>query len=183
MITEFHLIASDNIDLTVDLTKDLSNGDVLGGYDMKTKINYSTAGTKGIKWFTQEKEHTIYSEGMRIHGMVTPDCKKVVAIYPPDHPEFPSPNNAVVYNEDGTVHLTLTCPVPLSELIRKSARYVSARARQQTKLYIAGAVWKRNEQGEVVMAINIEFDEEYYETRELNYATGEFGACLSSGKR
>ena len=98
MITEFHLIASNDIDLTVDVTKDLSNTDVLGGYDMKTKINYSTASTKGIKWLAQEKEHTIYSE-------------------------------------------------------------------------------------EVVIAINIEFDDEYYEAWELNYATGEFGACLSSGKR
>jgi hypothetical protein len=180
MITEFHLIASNDIDLAVDITKDLSNTDVLGGYDMKTKINYSTASTKGIKWLAQEKEYTIYSEGMRIHGMVTPDLKKVVAIYPPDHPEFSSPN-AVVYNEDGTVHLTLACPEPISGLIKKSARYL--RSRQQAKLYIFGAVWKRNEQGEVVMAINIEFDDEYYETRALNYATGEFGACLSSGRR
>jgi hypothetical protein len=181
MITEFHLIASNNIDLTVDITKDLSNRDVLGGYDMKTKINYSTANSKGIKWLAQGNEHTIYSEGMRIHGMVTPDLKKVVAIYPPDNSEFPSPNNALVYNEDGTVHLTLACPEPISGLIKKSARYL--RFRQQAKLYIVGAVWKRNEQGDVVMAINIEFDGEYYETRELNYATGEFGACLSSGKR
>ncbi|OQP48079.1 hypothetical protein A4H97_30055 [Niastella yeongjuensis] len=180
MITAFHLIASNNIDLTVDLTNDLSNRDVLEGYDMKTKINYSTASTKGIKWLAQGKEHLIYSAGMRIHGMVTPDFKKVVVIYPPGHPEFPSPHNAVVYNENGTVHLILACPEPISELIKKSTRYL--RYRQQTKLYIVGAVWKRNEQGDVVMAVNIEFDDEYYETRELNYATGAFGACLSSGK-
>jgi hypothetical protein len=181
VITEFHLIASNDIDLTVDITKDLRNRDVLGGYDMKTKINYSTASAKGIKWVADEQASTIYSEGMRIHGMVTPDLKKVVVIYPPDHPVFPSPNNAVVYNEDGTVHLTLACPEPISELIKKNARYL--RSRQQAKLYIVGAVWKRNEQEDVVMAINIEFDDEYYEARELNYATGEFGACLSSGKR
>jgi hypothetical protein len=49
MITEFHLIASNDIDLTVDITKNLSNTDVLGENDMKTKINYSTARAKGIK--------------------------------------------------------------------------------------------------------------------------------------
>jgi len=70
MITAFHLIALDNIDLTLDITKNLTLTDGLEKYDMQTKIKYSTADTKGIKWIANELEYTIYSEGMRIHEMV-----------------------------------------------------------------------------------------------------------------
>ena len=180
MITAFHHIASGNFDLKVNLTKALASTTAQGldDYDTKTKIKFGSATSKGVKWIVDGKEkYEIYSEGMTITGMVTPDFKKVVIVYPPEHPAFPSPNNAVIYNEDGTVYMPLTCPEPISDLITESTMYMEYR--HQATLHFVGTYWKKNEKGDIVQVIAIEFDE-MFEMRALNYNTGEFGDCLDT---
>ena len=113
--------------------------------------------------------------------MVTPDLKKIVIVYPPEHPEFPSPNNAAIYNEDGSLYLKLTCPDPVSELGRERKRHMNFEG--PLRLFFSDAVWRKNEKDELVQVINIGFDFEYYETRELNFVTGEFGNSLGSWKQ
>jgi hypothetical protein len=43
--------------------------------------------------------------------------------------------------------------------------------------------WQYNNSGEVVACISIAYNRDWHEDRELNTETGEFGACLSSGRR
>jgi hypothetical protein len=183
MITAFHFIASDNIDLKLDLDVKRANprGEGLANYGMDKKVKYLSAKSRGVKWIADGKEYIIYTEGFKISGMVTPDLAKLVIVYPPEHPEFPSPNNAAIYNEDGSLYKTLTCPNPISELGKERKRHMNYES--PLRLFFADAVWRNNEAGDLVQVINIGFDIEYFETRELNIVTGEFGNSLGSWRQ
>lgn len=99
-------------------------------------------------------------------------------LLPYDHPEFNSPSNAVIYNEDKSIYMRLALPIPVSEQRNGRGGYVNDSA--FVGLYIGGVVWGRNEDGEMGMALNLVFDKDYCETRALNYITGEVGECLGS---
>lgn len=182
MITGFHYITDNDIELVLDLSKDYSSGiDMLEGVNHPTRTKYFTALSKGIKWLVGEKEYTLIDAGMNITGFVTPDHTMMVVVYPYDHPQYSSPGNAVIYNEDGTVYKQLSCPKPVSVLAK--GKNIVMDARGSMLLFFGGVVWDRNQKNEVVMAVNIGFELEYYERRELNYITGEYGACLRSWRQ
>ncbi|SFW85885.1 hypothetical protein [Chitinophaga sancti] len=171
MITAYHIIASENIDFPVDLTMDFSKG--MPEMEQAERFKYFNSHSKGIKWYTGEDEHIIYEEGQNIHGLITPDFKKFVAVYQYNHPEFNSPSNVVIYNEDKTIHMRvpLVCPVSAKNIESDSAF---------EGLYIGGVVWKRNQLGEIITALNLIFNREYVETRVFDYITGEIGACIGT---
>jgi hypothetical protein len=183
MITAFHYITDNNVDLKLDLTRDFSarGVDLLLGIDNDTRMQFISARSRGIKWLAGEKEYRMYEEGRNLNGIMTPDFNKVVIVYPYDHPQFPSPGNAVIYNEDGSVYKQLTCPKPISELGKN--RKINTNAKGSLNLFFGGVVWDRNERGDIVPAMNIGFDMEYFERRELDYITGEYGACLNSWRQ
>lgn len=176
MITAYHWIASDNIDLPIDITLDFSQG--MPDVEKEQRFKYYNALSKGIKWYTAEKEYTAYEEGQRIYGIMTPDFKKMVVVYPYDHPEFNSPGNAVIFDEDKGIYKRLSLPQPISDLSKGRGGYVNDRAFEG--LYFGGVRWVRDEHGEIGMAVALVFDREYCEMRTLNYITGEIGACLGA---
>lgn len=177
MITALHLIASDNVDIRLDFLSLAERGG-MSGLNREVK-KYMYAKTRGIKWIADNKEYMIYQEGVKIYGIVTPDQEKLVIVYPAEHAQYSAPGNAVIHHADGSIFRLLTCPEPISELGRQRKRYMNYTG--PFRLYFGGAIWKRNTNSDILLAMNIGFDLEYFETRELNYITGEFGSCLNSG--
>jgi hypothetical protein len=175
MITAYHRIAGDNFDLPVDLTLDFSQGvEGIREMDHDERIRYYNTHPKGIKWYVGEEEYIICEEGQTIHGMITPDFTKVVVVYPYNHPVFNSPSNAVIYNEDGSIHTRLPLPMPVAE----KSKWSDSGAFEG--LYIGGVIWVRDEDGQIGMAVNLVYDREYGERRVLDYKTGEIGRSIGS---
>jgi len=134
--------------------------------------------TKGIRWTSDGREILIFEEGNRIFGLPTPDGKRVVVIYPSDHRTYPAPENAVVYNADGSVHLRLKMPRLVSSVAQEHERFV----RKQGGIfncYFDGVLWTKNSEGKGVIAVKICFHWEWIEERQLEHETGEFGECLA----
>ncbi|RFM35150.1 hypothetical protein [Chitinophaga silvisoli] len=173
MITAYHMIASGNIDIPIDITQDFSTGINMPEMEQTAKFKYFNAHSNGLKWYSGKHEYIIYEEGRHIHGIMTPDFKKVVVIYPYDHPVFNSPGNAVIYNEDKSIYMIPPLPSPTSSKNIKSNNAFEG-------LYIGGVVWVRDKNGGMGMALNLIYNREYAEKRLFNYLTGEIGDCIDT---
>jgi len=137
--------------------------------------------TVGIKWKYRDSEVYLFEQEQNIIGCPTPDLRKVVAIYPIKHPVYRAPYNAVIYNADGSIHLQLKPPKLVSELAKKHG--VTADTINPVYLYFENVQWAKDSYDEIVCSVTIGFGWEWREGRVLNPETGEFGECLSSGRR
>jgi hypothetical protein len=143
---------------------------------------YVNNARKGLRWDFAEKEINFFEETSNLFGLPTPDLKRVVIIYPYDHAVYPSPGNAVVYNEDGSIHLQLKIPELISPIAmeRKLRR---GNYDVQKDASFRSVHWRKDVDGNLITVLSINFDWEWWESRVLNPDTGEFGECISSGRR
>ena len=136
---------------------------------------------QGLRWDFLGKEVRLFEKSISLFGLPTPNLQRVIVIYPYDHPVYPEPGNGVIYNADGSIHLQLKVPKLISPLAKQRAPFMNYEA--PLKLYFDRVRWAKNGKGEVITAVQIGFDRDWLEERELNTETGEFGECLSSGLR
>jgi len=134
-----------------------------------------------LKWDFLQKEIVLFENSIDIFGLPTPDMHRVVVIYPYDHSVYPSPGNALIYNANGSIHLQLKVPKPISELAKPQERFINYG--DPMSLHFDNVDWRKNSKGEIIIAIRIGFARDWFEDRELNPETGEFGECLTSGLR
>lgn len=137
--------------------------------------------TQGLRWDCFGKEVRIFEPSVSLFGLPTPDARRVFVIYPYDHHTYSSPGNAVVYNADGSIDRRLMAPKPISTVAKQRERFMDYDA--PFNLYFDTVRWATNDNGEVVMAVQIAFDRDWLEEREWNPVTGHFGECRSSGRR
>lgn len=113
----------------------------------------------------------------------TVDNLHVVAIYPLEDIEFPSPHNAVIYNADGSLHKVLTPPKLISQLaINRLGKDNPPQPYAPDSIYFERVRWDKNSQGELVTSVWIGYDREWHENRVLDPETGEFGESIGSGR-
>ena len=84
-------------------------------------------------------------------------------------------------NGDGTVYKQLKAPALVSDTAKQRARYMTYNS--PFKLFFDNASWEKDSMGKTVMAMRLGFDMDWLEKRVLNYETGQFGECLTSGRR
>jgi hypothetical protein len=180
MIENFRLITTNENLIRPNITPNESDSlfEFVSDEEYKEYINNVT---QGVRWDFSRKEIKLFEKGISIFGTPTPDMQKVVAIYPYDHTVYPSPINALIYNADGSIYKRLRVPKLVSDLARQRERFMNYEA--PLKLYFDWVRWARNTKGNIVVAVRIGFDRDWLEERELNFETGEFGECLSSGRR
>lgn len=132
----------------------------------------------GIKWVYEDKEIVLINNDV-IFGCPSIDMQYVIAIYSGDQAEFTPPNNAVIYNADGSIHKVLSVPLLISDAAKNQGWY---KRQPDTTIGFTGVDWKTNSKGEKVVVIEI--SDHYYrimkEFRVLNPETGEFGECIGS---
>lgn len=136
---------------------------------------------QGLRWDFSSKEIKLFEQSVSLFGIPTPDFQRVVVVYPYDHQRFPSPGNAVIYHANGSIERRLSVPGLVSTLAKERERFMNYEA--PWKMYFDNVRWARNSGGEVITAVQIGFDRDWLEERELDPETGEFGECLSSGRR
>lgn len=180
MIENFYLVSATRKLLLPNITANYSDSlfEFVTDEEYKEYINNNP---QGLKWDYEGKEIELFERSFSLFGLPTPNLKQVVVVYPYDHPVYPEPGNAVIYNADGSIHLKLKVPKLISPLAKQRERFMNYEA--PLKFYFDRVRWAKNSNGEVIIAMQIGFDRDWLEERELNPENGEFGECLSYSRR
>ncbi|AYN68141.1 hypothetical protein D1013_12535 [Euzebyella marina] len=129
------------------------------------------------------------SSSENVTGYPSVDQQKIVSIYHGVNSKFTSPNNAVIYNLDGSIHRVIEVPVLLSEnMIRriklnKDSNPPIESAEYEGGLHFGGFDWGKDDNGNLINRIEIIYDRDWIEWREINAETGEITKLLGSGRR
>ena len=180
IIENFNLVSAKGNLLRPNITANLSDSlfEFVTDEEYKEYINNNA---RGLRWEYAGQEIRLFEKPYGLFGLPTPNLKRVVVIYPHDHPIFGEPGNAIIYNADGSIHLQLKVPKLISTLARQRERFMNYEA--PLKFYFDRVRWAKNSKKEIITAVQIGFDRDWLEERELNPETGEFGECLSSSRR
>jgi hypothetical protein len=151
------------------------------------KIYDSISGeVKGVKWKYGNNEVLLFSQNLV--NMVYPsiDLQYVVVIYLSPGSEFKAPKNAVVYSANGNLFSVLTPPPFQSRLILENLKNNGddnppSNLKYEGALFFDHVSWQKNND-EIVTAIRVIYDREWYETVVFHPETGKFGECLDSGR-
>ncbi|MFN6087996.1 MAG: hypothetical protein ACK47E_04540 [Cyclobacteriaceae bacterium] len=141
----------------------------------------------GISWEHNGSKIVLKDSSGSIKGFPSTDLNFIITIHHGSESKYQPPNNAVIYNLDGTVYKVLDMPELLSPIITKRLKYLSLPnppikwSTNEGGLKFDGFMWKRNKSGELVDAISILFDREIWESRILNVKLGKIGECLDYG--
>jgi hypothetical protein len=140
-----------------------------------------------IRWKYEGKEVSIKAEKNISIVYPSADLHYLVIIYYQEGQPYAAPANAVIYRGDGTIHKVLSPPPFKSSLLIEKLAFRKLpnpplNLGYEGALWFNHVCWRKNEKGELVTVIEIGFDREWMEYRELNPETGEFGECLSSSR-
>ncbi|MFY8035687.1 MAG: hypothetical protein ACOVMQ_00900 [Cyclobacteriaceae bacterium] len=141
---------------------------------------------KGVKWKYNNNEVLLLSQN-RIN-MVYPsvNLQFVIVIYFSRSSEYKAPNNAVIFSANGNL-LSILNPPPFQStfLLQKlrSNRHDNPPLdlKYDGALFFDNVSWLKNND-EIVTAVRIIYDCEWYETVVYYPETGMFGECLDSGR-
>lgn len=178
MIEQFEYITEDGIVLRLNLGVNVY---LFEGNDEILISKFLNSPYQGVRWKFKNKMISLFERGYVIEGRPAPDLKKVVVVYSMEHNKYRAPNNAVIYNADGSIHLQLKTPKLISELAIK--HFPPGKNVNPVQLYFEKVRWVKDDNGKIVCAMTIGFNWEWREERILNPETGEFGGCISSGRR
>ena len=165
MIKDFKIVTNEGLEAFVDVgsSESLYKRGQLQDIVNEVLNTYNT----GIVWIYRGKEIKLIKLTGRVEGYPSVDLNYVIAIYFEDT-EFKAPNNAVIYNADGTIHKRLEMPKLISE---RGEKY-------QYGSCFEDIMWRKNKEGKLITTISISFDRYSFEVRELNPETGVIGDLL-----
>lgn len=167
------------------------------GYDIdmfslvseKEALEYiNTYSKESFSWEFSDEKIIIQDDNVSVQGYPSVDKNYMIVIYEGENNQFPMPNNAVVYNLDGSIHRVLKIPNLLSPKILEKIEEEkhSNPPIEDTRyghygqgLQFAGFSWHKDEKGDLVNTISIKYAGEYGEWRIFNPKTGEFGKLTS----
>jgi hypothetical protein len=168
----------------------LLNLDFPPGFDAQQQEILSfinSPGRRGISWTHDNKVIRIEDQIVSVAGLPSADRQFVVAVFLGNCVQFPLPNNAVVYNLDGSLHSILKLPPFITPVIIKRLEFLkqpnppmSYAGRKKDWLGFTGFSW-RKEGSAVINAATIEFEDGTFEIRKLDISTGQFGESLAHG--
>lgn len=174
MITNFSIITKNGLSAIVDL-----GGDIFFERNQPKNIINEIINTynTGIKWSFNSNSIVKINNSV-IKGYPSPDLQFVVAIHIDDG-EYLPPNNAILYNADGSFHKRLAVPKMISPAAKQRGWW---NKNPDAKLGFSEAMWKKDILGnnQLVMEISEEPYSIFREMRILDAASGEFGECIYS---
>lgn len=158
----------------LDRDYDISERD----FEYESKSKY-----RGIRWQYKSLEHTnwlsklfhckeklrvrtveLHEDEETIFAYPTPDYKYIVAVYSGISRKFSMPNNAVVYNLDGSIHKVLAPPKLINEHWNGNSK--------PGKCFFSVS-WDVKD-GEKILCLHIAAGFDWVEVRELDVEMGEF---------
>jgi hypothetical protein len=135
----------------------------------------------GIKIILEDKKTSI-------KAYPSINLQYIIAIYKGLEGKYKPPTNAVVYNADGSVYKILKMPILESENILKKIAFNNdsnpplEASPYEGGLFFSNFDWWKNDQGEIINRIQIIYDSDWIEWRELDLKTGEVGRYLGQGR-
>lgn len=177
MVEDFQYFTDGGSSLYINLGIDVY---MFEGNDESLISNFYKNQSKGVRWVYKNQMISFFEKGNKIYGIPTPDLMKVVVIYPMQHTQYSSPRNVVIYNADGSMYCRPKIPELISEIAKKREDFHKGNF---ALVHFDNVRWRKNSKGEIVTAITISFDRDWFETREFNVETCEFSECLTSGRR
>lgn len=178
MIEKFSYCTDNNISLELTMGADVD----LFIEDNEAKIlSFYESDKKGIKWSYNKKWIQLLEQVDNISGYPNVEKDKLVAVYPITSEKCPPPFNALVYNADGTVHMQLEAPEPVTKLPKERAKRMrkTKHVAPEDRLFFYGIKWAEVS-GKLVTIAKIGFDRDCWEERIINLETGEFGKCIKT---
>lgn len=151
------------------------------------KLDYVNSYSKeSFSWEYNGEKIIISDEKVSVYGYPTVDNKYIIIIiiYKGIDGQFKPPNNAVIYNLDGSIHMILEIPQLISERAKKYLEKEKLGnpplelVKYESGLNFLSFGWRKNENGEHFNYISIQYDLDYGEGRELNTETGEIGRLI-----
>ncbi|WP_128543282.1 hypothetical protein [Larkinella soli] len=138
---------------------------------------------EAIEW--EEAEHIVeikFEKGTLLKAMIDENKEKCLAVYERSK-TYPIPKNGVIYNSDGSLFKILEPPVLVGNIALSISENIKGNG--FGGLY---PTWLSNSKGDKVIGISIMFPPKYrnrygdfFEVRELDLETGEFGEVLQEG--
>ena len=155
--------------------------------DFETLRKFRDGSLVGLGWEFNGLQILIEDKSVSVQGYPSVALDYMVVVYQGTNGRFLSPNNAVVYNLDGTIHRILEMPKILSKNILRRIDFYELPNPPlsdigEDGLAFGGFGWSKNEKGEMLNSIAITYDREWYENRLLNPETGEIGELIDSGR-
>ncbi len=175
---------TENVSIPVSIGSDVNFFEGLSKEDF---FRFYSGGKKSLRWTYNGKIVIIEDPDASIIGYPSLDMEYVIAIYTEEiSRNYSPPKNAVVYREDGSLHKQLTIPhfqskVVLDRLKINNDENPPLGKKYPGILFFDHVSWQKLE-NDIVVAIRIIYDQEWYETVEINPATAKFGKCLDSGR-
>ncbi|HBV15329.1 hypothetical protein [Chryseobacterium carnipullorum] len=181
MIKEFSIFNRSGIVIPIELNYPI---DFFAKVDNKTFQEFHDASAKGVSWNYNNKRVLLRDDHVNIIGLPSTDLKYIIIIYKGIDGQFKPPNNAVIYNLDGSIHKVLEMSQLISERAKKYLEKEKMSnpplelSKYEFGLNFLSFDWRKNEKGEVFNYISIQYDRDYGEGRELNPETGEIGRLI-----
>lgn len=177
-IENFSFFNSTGVKLKVDFGYQID--DIFKNNLEENVRDFYDGSAKGTKWTSNRKEVII---NRCFFAYPSVDENYIIAIYPLEDKEFPSPNNAVIYKSDGSLHKVLTPPKLISQLaIDRLGSNNPPKSFAIDSVFFNNVKWEKDSFGKIVTSVWIGYDREWHEDRVLDPTTGEFGECLGSGR-
>lgn len=155
----------------------------------KEKLAYINSESKeSYSWEYFDKKITIENRIVSVQGYPTVDKKFMIVVYNGENNQFPMPNNAVIYNLDGSIHKVLKVPeLVSSKILEKIKEEKHSNPPTEDNRYgnygqglqFGGFTWGKDKEGNLINTISIKYAGEYGEWRVFNPKTGEFGKLIS----
>jgi hypothetical protein len=171
------------------IVRDYFNNDQITDLENNLLINIQVNSNLhiGSIWTYNDKEAMVRYEAGTFYGNLFDDKsgKYLLILKPQKSTTFPPPNNAIIYNSEGTIHKILTTPLLIGRIAQRYKQAGVLKGASFGGLY--PSVYK-NSKGKEVIGVAILFPEKYrnphdvyFEVREINLETGEFGEVLQDG--
>lgn len=148
----------------------------------------NSSAKESYSWEYFDEKIIIEDSELSVHGYPTVDRNFMVVIYEEKSNKFSPPNNAVIYNLDGSIHKVLKIPELISPKILKKIKIENHNnpplednryGYYGQGLQFGGFVWSKDANGYLIDSISIKYAGEYGEWRAFNPETGEFGEMIS----
>jgi len=172
MVEDFQIISNDGLNMKINVGYNVSPYEGVS-FELRSKILYEGKDI-GIKWMNASEEIVKMKAGTSIIGYPSADLKYIISIWFLKNEELPSEDNAMIYNANGSLHMNLVQPTLISDLAKQRNGRVYSHFQEVS--------WEKNVKGEIVTAVKIAFDRDWFETRELEPATGKFGDVIACGR-
>lgn len=148
-----------------------------------------------LRWNEGEEVVEIqFNKGSLLDYQYDKISNKILVVYR-NNLDYPEPNNAVVYNVDGSLHLILIMPKLIGYFIGNKKKMLFGESFngivRLVSIDAGGNVienYKRNSKGEEVIGLTIQYPindsylSQFFEEREVNLETGEFGEQIGYGR-